>query len=194
MTVERSLSKLLPAKQREAQEVQRPTPGVQVSSRQSVAGRSNDAELRREARLLRSSGDASLETGNSWHGLPQRHMELRAVRETVIDLGQVSGEVVIDLSLANVFAMQTVGETTINLNLDSYPQIVMPGVPNTFEFSVTLHLFKADAAACLLPANVWAPNYTALTLMKEGYHQVTLSVTVLNAFTWIVAYPTVLPA
>jgi hypothetical protein len=61
------------------------------------------------ARRFVTSGPAQVDSPNDWNGLPQYGMEVRAANETLHEMFAQSGEIVLDLNIANSFHVEMSG-------------------------------------------------------------------------------------
>lgn len=171
--IERDLRRLQAAQQKPGDSlprVGRGAPALGQTSRTPVT----DADFQRSRNaVMKRDGPATLGLGNDWQGLPGLHQEHRAYAETVVDLGQIAGNVLIDLSLANVQEMTTVGNTNISFTLGDWPTGAYPrsGNPRSgIDVPITL-LINAQAGFLYFNVTTWAPRTTAPDLTLTGYYE-----------------------
>lgn len=124
--------------------------------------------------VMKRTGAATLGLGADWQGMPGLHQEHRAYGETVVDLGQRQGDVVIDLSLANVFEMTTLGNTSFTFVMGDWPMqaYARSGNPRTgIDLPLTL-MIDAQAGTLYFDVSVWAPRGVGPNLSLRGYYEI----------------------
>ncbi|MBB5700017.1 hypothetical protein [Sphingomonas yantingensis] len=145
-------------------------PAIGATTRTPAA----DTDFQRyENAVMKRSGAMTLGLGADMQGMPFNHPEMRSYGETVIDLGGVQGNLQIDVSLANVFEMNIVGQTAISFGLGDWPTLAYErsGSPPTgVDIPVTLMITKGTGSLGF-EVSVWAPRGSAPDTTAAGYYE-----------------------
>lgn len=190
MTVDTNIARLTPYKEPQGDRVLIPPSGVPVSRNAEVPSFVIEGELQKENAILKTSGAAMVDTGNHWQGMPQLHPELRAYAETAINLGNVSGNIVINPARANVFYMNLTGGANISIS-NAWPQgYVSDG---GIDISASL-LIQKGAGSLVINTNYWGPEGETPDLSPAGFYEISLAVCVFSGFQIIRAWPSIIPA
>ena len=158
-----------------------------------------NADLQREnANVMKSTGSPTLGLGADWQGMPQMHQEIRAYGETVIDLGNVSGAVQIDLSQAGVWKMTVTGPTTIEVNVidwpyDAYPRSTDGNRKTGIDLSASL-LINKQFGSLDVDVDHWAPAHEAPNFGPNGFYEIGVAACRVGSNLTVRGYPVIRPA
>jgi len=194
MSIERNLAKLTAKQNRDGDRVAQSGGSVPViASATSQTDGQPDVSLKNDAYLKRS-GAASLDTGNAFHGLPQVGMEIRSAAETVIDLGNRSGAIIINVARANVFKINLTGAATFTFTADDWPYRAFErSAASGLDYGISL-LISKGATTLGMTVDHWAPKSAAPDLSKAGFYEIGIAICVVNGVSVVRGYPVIVPA
>ncbi len=188
MSIERKLSILTPISEPTGDRVPSVAQGVPYEGKISFAAETERTEPKQVGHM-RTFDEARVDNGNDWQGFPQLHPEIRAEARTAIGYLDVSGAISIDLSLATIFRLEIVGDTTISLTTANWPSDVYDRTSDDdsgvgLEFGVVLMIDNTGGHNLTIAADHWAPKDIAPDLSNAGYYEIGLAVN------WMPGWPT----
>ena len=193
MTIERSLGRLTPKQDRQDTNKAVPSGGVAAPAVLSVSGSGDANDQRIEQRIMRSAGNASLDTGNDYGGMPQVLPELRAVGETAIKLAATGGNIALDLSLANVFVLELTGAATITFDTSRWPKTAYQRTQGLgIDLSCSV-IIQKGATAFNIVCNHWAPDDLAPDLSSAGFYEIGFAVLEIGGTKIVRGFPAIKP-
>jgi len=177
MDIDSKLARLRPVKTPEGDRVTPVSKGVPYTGKASMTADPDSTNaLQKRNGDMRSHGTAQLEYGNDFGGNPQHQMEIRGYIQTVIDLGDVSGTVSIDLSEAAIYRARCTGATAFSVIPGTFPD---PYGRTAWDINVVIQIRNVNASvisfAASMGGSVWAPrNAPQPVLNKAGYYEIAI--------------------
>ena len=198
MTIDRKLARLSPIREPEGDRVSVQTGQVPVTQTYENKPNIRRGDYERDTKAVRKSGEALVDTGNSFNGFPQIHQEVRADAQTSIGYPNVSGNLVFNLALANVFRISLSGNATISVDVENWPSDAYPktgGLPTGLEWAAVLKIDNPGGFDLQVVADHWAPLSEEPDLSIPGYYEICLTLNQTPGFaTEVSAYPSIMPA
>lgn len=194
MDVSGHLKRLLPKENHQDISKIKPSPAIAAPGTRSARARdSMDAGLA-DRGMARSGGNAGLETGNNFHGMPQSNMELRAPAESALDHGIVEGAFPIYMDDAQVQLLTLSGPTALTFDLASWQPRKYASQPNHgIDVAVTLLIHKG-AGALTMAVNHWAPFDEEPDFDQAGFYEIGIAICRVGTNVLVRGYPAIRPA
>lgn len=174
MTIERSLSKLQAAQNPPGDHLPRGgRAGVALGKRSHTPA--TDADLQRyENAVMKRSGHPTFGLGADWQGMPIMHPEIRSHAETALHLGNVAGDLVIDVARASTQSMVAIGGLAITLSINGWPINAYPrnGLVSGIDIPLTLLISKQVSGPLIINVTHWAPESEPPNLEKPGFYEI----------------------
>ena len=167
--VSRALSKLMPAPAYQPPQPQPAATAAPVLAQATGQQPMDSRGIIKEAGLVKNEGYASLDHGNDFDGNPIINAELRGGKLGGYAIGDVSGALSIDVSLAEVFRMRVQGNVTIQFDTS---KLAAGYGPTDWERGIVLRIQSMGAYTITMPGGIWAPKNTAPTLNKAGHYEI----------------------
>lgn len=196
--ISRHISRSTPVMEPDGDKVQPPSGNAPYKASRAVsAGKDND-QLIEQSNLIRTSGAPSLDSGNRWNGRVQYQMETRSDAQTSVGYPNVSGNLVIDFAIANVFRIRLTGDTNISFDVSNWPSDSynkQGGMPTGLEYAIVMKIDNPNGFTLNISANHWAPESDAPDLSRSGYYEVCMTINQTPGFSTIVSgYPSIQPS
>lgn len=174
MTIERSLAKLQAAPNQPGDRLTHGgRPGVALGKRTHTPD--TDADIQRyDNSVMKRNGNPTIGLGADWQGMPFLHPEIRAHAETAVNLGNVNGNVVIDVARAGTQAMVVNGNVAITFSFANWPTNAYSrtGAAGGLDIPITLIIVKNTAGPMSVAVTHWAPKDVAPDLTKVGFYEI----------------------
>lgn len=197
MSIDRKITRLTPISEPDGDRVPLPPTEVKAVQRADIVPDEQYGELQRQTGLLKRSGSASLETGNSFNGMPQLHAESRSDAQTSVGYPNMSGVQALDIATANVFRISLSGNATLSLSTSNWPDDAYDktgGIPTGLEYAAVLKIDNAGGHNLVINADHWAPFDSAPDLSRPGYYEICITINQTPGFpTEVSAYPSIQP-
>lgn len=174
MTIERSLAKLQAAQNPPGDHLPRGgRSGVALGKRSHTPA--TDADLQRyENAVMKRAGNPTFGLGADWQGMPFMHPEIRAHAETALHLGNVSGNIEIDVARASTQSMVVVGNVAITFSINNWPSGAYPrnGAVSGLDIPLTLIIAKQVGGPMTIDVTHWAPQDEPPNLDAPGFYEI----------------------
>lgn len=189
MSIDRKITRLTPVREPDGDRVPVLPGDFNVVNERRIEAGIQRGELQKASKLLKTQGEALLETGNHWKGMPQLHQELRSYAETAVNLGSLSGPIQIDVARANVFYMTLTGNASISLS-QAWPK----GHDSASGIDVSASLLIQKGSGSLsINTNHWGPEGEEPDLSRPGFYEISLAICAFPTFQVIRAWPSIVP-
>lgn len=199
MSIERKLSILTPISEPTGDRVPSVAQGVPYEGKISFAAETARTEPKQVGHM-RTFDEARVDNGNDWQGFPQLHAESRSDAQTAIGYKDVSGDLEIDVSLANIFRLEISGDTTISVSIsewptDNYDRSADEDSGVGLDFAVVLLIENDGGHEITITADHWGPNDSVPDLSEGGFYEIGLAVNWMPGWDTLVrAFPAIKPA
>lgn len=190
MSIERNLRKLQAADTKPGDKLPRVSRPSLALGERSGAPTPNADFQRAENELFKSSGPATLGMANDFGGMPQRDMEIRSAAWTVIESGDVGGNVMINVDHAHKYIMQATAPMSLQFDVDEFPE---PYQRTGIDIEFLVVIENPDGHDITIAADHWAPFDEPPAMDRAGFYEILIAIMVLPSRSIIRGYPAIQP-